>query len=140
MLYSDELDGEKNQMEKRNQLKIVLITLLAVVVFTGCKEKTYTIKFDANGGSGSIEDVKYKKKELYEIKNLFSAPKNSEGSFACWYTKLNGIDTYLPAYDKSNEAMGLIYPNKGNFTLHALWTDSFGDSKFGKNNRGVCFF
>lgn len=83
---------------------------------------TYTIAFNANGGSGSMDsitDVKYDETVTLTA-NGFT---NSGYTFNGWNTKANGTGT---TYADKAQVKNLTTTNNGTVTLYAQWTASSG--------------
>ena len=79
---------------------------------------TYTITYDANGGSGSMEPETKKKDENYKIaENGFTPPQKSGmiSTFKFWNTQADGNgDTYEPED---------LYKINASMTLYAQWDE-----------------
>lgn len=73
-------------------------------------ESTYTISFDANGGSGAPQSIT--KKYSSSISLPVSIPFRKEFTFLGWSTSSKGSVVYEP---------GATYSANGNATLYAVW-------------------
>lgn len=74
-------------------------------------KNTYTVKYDANGGSGAPSAQTKTEGETLILSN--SKPSRSEYAFAGWSTSRNGKAEYQP---------GGQYTFDKNITLYAVWT------------------
>lgn len=75
---------------------------------------TYTITFDANGGSGTMADVTVNAGDSYTFPTCgFTAPEGK--MFDSWYYSYEGLDDYEPGFTVVDIHMG--------FTLKAIWKD-----------------
>lgn len=83
--------------------KKILLIILLLLVLTGCKNKTYTVTFDTNGGT-PIESIKIKKGET--IKNA-KEPTKEGYLFVSWL--------------KDNQEFSLNTPITEDITLLASW-------------------
>ena len=80
---------------------------------------TYTVKFDKNGGSGSMPDQIFTYDVLQKLtKNVFT--KNSE-PFIGWNTKADGSGT---SFGDEASVGTLTGEKNGSVTLYALWKDN----------------
>ena len=98
---------------KRTIIALVLIVnlLLFASLFSGCGEaKTYTVSFDLNGGTGSIEDQNVKEGEKAMEPAEEDKPMREGYDFAGWYTAAEGGEEY----DFSN-------PVTEDLVLYARW-------------------
>lgn len=86
------------------------------------KVKTYTIKYDANGGTGTMEDGTKTHFQAYTIKN--NAFIREGYDFEGWSTKKEG-----PAEEKY--APGKTYDGKEDLTLYAIWKEHFNVAYIG---------
>lgn len=86
------------------------------------KEKTYTIKYDANGGTGTMENGTKKYFTPYTIKD--NAFIRDGYDFEGWSTKKEG-----PADEKY--APGKSYDEKSDITLYAIWEEHFNVAYIG---------
>ena len=80
--------------------------------------KTYTVKFDANGGSGEMADMSF----TYDVEQALTANTfTREGyTFAGWATTANGDVTYADEQKVSN----LTAEDKATVTLYAVWNEN----------------
>lgn len=84
------------------------------------KEHTYTLKYDANSGYGTIEDTDYKYSEEVIIADPSDKITKAGYTFKGWNTKGSGDgETYQP-YDKVKE---LTKIDGAEVTLYANWKD-----------------
>lgn len=97
-----------------------------MITFT-VKEGSYTISYNANGGSGApASQTKYQGKDI----SLSTAvPTKSGYTFVGWNTKADGTGT--------SYASGAKYSADGNVTLYAQWKSSTCTVMFNANG-GVC--
>ncbi len=93
---------------------------------------TYTVKFNANGGSGTMSNQAFKYDEAQNLKaNSFT---KSGYAFLHWNTKSDGTGT---SYSNKQSVSNLTSTNNGEITLYAIWgrlaaaTPSAGDVSFG---------
>lgn len=85
--------------------------------------ETYTLKFDANGGGGYMEDIKVKEKEPFKLpKNEFYSYYDYE--FAGWNTKPDGGGT---SYTDGQEIF-----ISSNMILYAQWKEIGSDNEEGE--------
>ena len=77
---------------------------------------TYTIKFDANGGEGAIEDLPM----VYDVEKALTANTftKANNTFTGWNTEANGSGT---AYTNEQVVKNLTDTNEGTVTLYAQW-------------------
>lgn len=73
-------------------------------------ESTYTISFDANGGSGAPQSIT--KKHSSSVSLPVSIPFRNGFTFLGWATSSKGVAVYEP---------GATYSANGNATLYAVW-------------------
>ena len=83
-----------------------------ITLYAHWEMKRYTVKFDANGGSGQMDDRSY---DYFDTCTLPASQFNKERChFVCWNTKADGSGkTYQPD-DTLKEIEGTI-------TLYAIW-------------------
>ena len=91
---------------------------------------TYTVKFDKNGGEGSIDDQTF----TYDIKQKLSANTFTKlgYTFAGWNTLANGTGT---AYSNQEEVKNIL--TDGEITLYAQWTPNNYEIQFIGNHSDV---
>ncbi|MDD5789710.1 MAG: InlB B-repeat-containing protein [Spirochaetia bacterium] len=102
--------------------KALAVLFFAVFVF-GCKQvteektyylNTYTVQFDANGGSGTMKSQTFSQNKEQQIsKNAFEAPDGSQ--FAGWSTEPDASSDEIEYTDNQSIAV------KENMTLYAIW-------------------
>ena len=102
---------------------IVLASYLSLTFFTSCQQvvdektyylNTYTVQFDANGGSGTMKSQTFSQnKEQQLSKNAFEAPDGSQ--FAGWSTEPDASSDEIEYTDNQSIAV------KENMTLYAIW-------------------
>ena len=82
-------------------------------------KKTYTVKFDSNGGIGTMNDQKF----VYGVsQNLNSNSFSKENrTFKEWNTKLDGTGT---KYQNEESVINLTDVHRGEIILYAQWLDS----------------
>lgn len=87
-----------------------------VTLYAVWQGKTYTVKYDSNGGTGTISDSSYKVGESKKLtKNTFT----KDGyTFIGWNTNKNA-STAL--YTDEQEVSNLSKENDGVITLYAIW-------------------
>ena len=80
---------------------------------------SYTVKFDANGGDGTMEDQSF----TYDAEQSLTpnAFTSESGSFAGWNTEVDGSGT---AYTDGQSVKNLTAENGGAVTLYAQWETS----------------
>lgn len=102
---------------------MIIATCLTQTFFTGCQQvveektyylNTYSVQFDANGGSGTMKSQTFSQnKEQQLSKNAFEAPDGSQ--FAGWATN---PDAFSDEFEyKDTESITV----KENMTLYAIW-------------------
>ncbi len=91
---------------------VVIFTMVAVLSISGCKKKeTYTVTFDANGGTGEMAEQIFTEGEPRAlVGNLFSYQGHT---FKCWNTMKNGTGT---SYDDRQRITVT-----SDMTLYAQW-------------------
>ena len=91
---------------------VAVLTIVAVLAISGCKKKeTYTVTFDANGGTGEMTEQIFTEGEPRALTgNLFSY---QDHTFKCWNTMKNGTGT---SYD---DKQSLTVTS--DMTLYAQW-------------------
>ena len=91
---------------------VVIFTMVAVLSISGCKKKeTYTVTFDANGGTGEMSEQVFTEGEPRALAgNLFSYQGHI---FKCWNTMKNGTGT---SYDDRQRITVT-----SDMTLYAQW-------------------
>mgnify|MGYP000449985734 CR=1 FL=1 len=86
---------------------------------------TYTIKFEANGGSGTMSEVTY----VYDqIKGTDTLPKNTftkeASTFKGWAVEATGEFKYTNMDSIENIVKSMAIENKTELTLYAVWEDT----------------
>ncbi len=76
---------------------------------------SYTIKYNANGGTGKMSDTTTKYSTNVTLTNKF---KRTGYTFTGWNTKKDGSGT---SYKNKEVVKGLVSKNKGTITLYAQW-------------------
>lgn len=94
------------------KIKNIMLILFILILLTGCKEKTYTITFNTDGGT-VMESIKINKGD--KIKNL-EEPKKEGYLFVNWLKDGHEYDTNLPITE--------------DITLTATWTKKPEISKY----------
>ncbi len=102
---------------------MIIATCLTQTFFTGCQQvvdektyylNTYTVEFDANGGSGTMKSQTFSQnKEQQLSKNAFEAPYGSQ--FVGWSTEPNAFFDEIEYTDNQSITV------KENMTLYAIW-------------------
>lgn len=102
---------------------MIIATCLTQTFFTGCQQvidektyylNTYTVEFDANGGSGTMKSQTFSQnKEQQLSKNAFEAPDGSQ--FVGWSTEPNAFSDEIEYTDNQSITV------KENMTLYAVW-------------------
>ena len=102
---------------------IVLASYLSLTFFTSCQQvvdektyylNTYTVQFDANGGSGTMKSQTFSQNKEQQIsKNAFEAPDGSQ--FAGWSTEPDASSDEIEYTDNQSITV------KENMTLYAIW-------------------
>ena len=95
---------------------IILITvLLAVSMFTGCKNepKVYTVTFDVNGGTGTIDPQTVVENE--KAAKPTTVPTHTGWGFGGWSTTKDGTT----AFDFDNTTI------TADITLYAMWQKTY---------------
>lgn len=102
---------------------MIIATCLTQTFFTGCQQvidektyylNTYTVEFDANGGSGTMKSQTFSQnKEQQLSKNAFEAPYGSQ--FVGWSTEPNAFSDEIEYTDNQSITV------KENMTLYAIW-------------------
>ncbi|MBP5628868.1 MAG: InlB B-repeat-containing protein, partial [Bacteroidaceae bacterium] len=86
------------------------------------RTNTYTVHFDANGGSGNMSDMSFTYGETKNLTtNTFSAATGY--IFNGWNTQANGTGT---SYTDGQSVSNLTPDDGATFTLYAQWTDLWG--------------
>ncbi|MBP3414197.1 MAG: InlB B-repeat-containing protein, partial [Clostridia bacterium] len=99
----------------------------ATVHYSASPEKTSTVTYDANGGSGAPES---QQKYFGQTLALSSAKPTKEGStFSGWNTKADGSGNAYKAGDK--------YTDNSSLTLYAQWDEKTYTVKY-DGNFGAC--
>ena len=99
-----------------------------VILYAQWKENQYTVKYDANGGEGSINDQKMTYNHTTAlVENTFT---KVGCTFASWNTKADGTGT---SYANKQEVNNLTTENNGVVTLYAQWKGNNYTVKFDAN-------
>ena len=101
----------------------LLLICFSIALFFSCQQvvdektyylNTYTVEFDANGGSGTMKSQTFSQnKEQQLSKNAFEAPYGSQ--FAGWSTEPNAFSDEIEYTDNQSITV------KENMTLYAIW-------------------
>ena len=95
-----------------------LATQGQVTLYAQWQANNYTVKFDANGGQGNMQDQQF---EYDQAKKLSANVFTKENyTFAGWATSQNGSVVYTDAQEVKN----LTTVNGGEVTLYAVWTEN----------------
>lgn len=116
--WNTERDGSGKKYH--NKAKVTKMTHkdgATVTLYAQWKPITYNIKFDANGGKGSMTKLSKRKygKQYTLSKNKFT---RSGYEFVGWNTKKNGKGK---SYDNMEKVKNLTTKNKSTVTLYAIW-------------------
>lgn len=101
----------------------LLLICFSIALFFSCQQvidektyylNTYTVEFDANGGSGTMKSQTFSQnKEQQLSKNTFEAPYGSQ--FVGWSTEPNAFSDEIEYIDNQSITV------KENMTLYAIW-------------------
>lgn len=101
----------------------LLLICFSIALFFSCQQvvdektyylNTYTVEFDANGGSGTMKSQTFSQnKEQQLSKNAFEAPYGSQ--FVGWSTEPNAFSDEIEYTDNQSITV------KENMTLYAVW-------------------
>ena len=101
----------------------LLLICFSIALFFSCQQvvdektyylNTYTVEFDANGGSGTMKSQTFSQnKEQQLSKNAFEAPYGSQ--FVGWSTEPNAFSDEIEYTDNQSITV------KENMTLYAIW-------------------
>lgn len=102
--------------DKANVVNLTETENGVVTLYAVWQENTYTVRFDANGGSGTMDDIvcKYDLTEI-TLTNHFAAPEGY--FFEGWATSKAGPVVYADGESVKN----LVSTNGGSITLYAKW-------------------
>ena len=90
---------------------------------------TYTIKYDSNGGQGSMLDKNMTYDQPTKLdKILFT---KEDYIFLKWNTKVDGTGT---SYNDENEILNITTENNKVITLYAIWSNDFSKVTFNSND------
>lgn len=110
----------------KKSLVILLVALVAISLFVGCKKepeakptKSYKVSFDANGGTGSILSQKVKEGEKATMPTTI--PTHTGWGFLGWSTDKDGTT----AFDFAEETIS------ADTTLYAMWKKSYSVGETG---------
>ena len=102
---------------------MIIATCLTLTFFTSCQQivdvktyylNTYTVQFDANGGSGTMESQTFSQNKKQQLsKNAFEAPDGSQ--FAGWALEPLAGSAEIEYTDTQTVTV------KENMTLYAVW-------------------
>ena len=108
-------DGSGKVYEDKDKIKLTANTTL----YAQWKANTYTVKFDANGGSGDIPaDISATYDKEFELpENTF---EKIGYNFAGWNTKTDGKGTN---YEANTKVKNLTAENGATVTLYAQWAN-----------------
>ena len=89
-----------------------------VTLYAQWQANNYTVKFDANGGQGKMQDQQFEYDKAQKLSaNAFT---KENYTFAGWATSQNGEVVYTDAKEVKN----LTTVNNGEVTLYAIWTEN----------------
>ena len=89
-----------------------------VTLYAQWQANNYTVKFDANGGQGKMQDQQFAYDQAQKLSaNVFT---KENYTFAGWATSQNGEVVYTDAKEVKN----LTTANNGEVTLYAVWTEN----------------
>ena len=120
-----------------NRTRATFYTMINVgygvgIAFTQTKNTNYTIRFNANGGTGSMADMTM---AYGTAKNLTANSYTKTGHyFSGWNTKANGSGT---SYTNCQSVSNLTTVNGGVVTLYAQWTPYYLDVYYHANGGSV---
>jgi uncharacterized repeat protein (TIGR02543 family) len=88
-----------------------------ITLYAQWTANTYTVKFNANGGSGTMTDKTF----TYDVEQALTANAftREDYTFAGWAVKADGTATYADMAKVKN----LTSENKATVTLYAVWTE-----------------
>ncbi|NMN01414.1 repeat protein [Bifidobacterium sp. DSM 109963] len=118
--WNTKADGRGTAYKDKQSVKNLTATANGTVtLYAQWTANSYTVKFNANGGSGSMADQRF----TYNVaQNLrANAFKRTGYSFAGWNTKADGRGT---AYKDKQSVKNLTATANGTVTLYAQWTQS----------------
>lgn len=87
---------------------------------------TYTIKFDANGGSGTMSDVSYAYDKIQTTDTTLPPNKFTKGTstFKGWAVEAEGAVQYTDMNSIQDIVNSMAMGNKTELTLYAVWEDT----------------
>ena len=89
-----------------------------ITLYAQWQANNYTVKFDANGGQGTMQDQQFEYDKAQKLSaNVFT---KENYTFAGWATSQNGDVVYTDAKEVKN----LTTANNGEVTLYAVWTEN----------------
>ena len=100
------------------------ISQTEVTLYANWSADTYTVAFDANGGSGTISDLSVKYSETFTLPpgdGLTHA--DAYRSFAGWSRSANGAVDFAAGAETSFSA-NKAYETSGKLTFYAVWQDN----------------
>ena len=89
-----------------------------VTLYAQWQANNYTVKFDANGGQGKMQDQQFEYDKAQKLSENAFTKENY--TFAGWATSQNGDVVYTDAKEVKN----LTTANNGEVTLYAVWTEN----------------
>lgn len=85
---------------------------------------TYTIKFEANGGSGTMPDVSYAYDKIQTTDTLPPNTFTGTSAFKGWAVETEGAVQYTDENSIQNIVNSMAMENKTELTLYAVWEDT----------------
>lgn len=111
-------DGWYTQREGGSKITSSDTVSSAIQLYAHWHLKTYAVRFDANGGSGSMDDL-----ATCEYGANYTLPDNqftwNGRGFYCWNTKPDGSGE---RYENGGQVSNLTEQDRGIVTLYAIWT------------------
>lgn len=85
---------------------------------------TYTIKFEANGGSGTMPDESYAYDKIQKTDNLPPNAFTGTSAFKGWAVEAEGAEQYADKGSIQSIVNFMAKGNKTELTLYAVWEDT----------------
>lgn len=85
---------------------------------------TYTIQFDANGGSGTMSDVSYAYDKIQTTDSLPPNAFTGTSAFKGWAVEAEGAVQYTDMSSIQSIVNFMAKENKTKLTLYAVWEDT----------------
>ncbi|NMN01644.1 BspA family leucine-rich repeat surface protein [Bifidobacterium panos] len=128
--WNTRADGKGTAYKDKQSVKNLTATANGTVtLYAQWTANSYTVKFNANSGSGSMADQRFTYDAAQNLRaNAF---KRTGYSFAGWNTKADGKGT---AYKDKQSVKNLTATANGTVTLYAQWTANSYTVKFNANS------